>query len=395
MYLINIAYTIQSLSRNAGGLHAGVSSLAESVAKHGIDLQVIGFHDKLTEADLHAWDAIKLTDIRAKRFGSLHWGDEVSRTLDRINPHLIHTHGLWTRFSAENHKWAQKNKVPYAITAHGMLSHYALNISKRKKYIAKHWFENAHLRDATCLHALSAAEADQFRQYGLTNPICVIPNGIRLPEGKTNEPAPWRGDPRFADRRALLYMGRLHPLKGLPLLLKGWAKLRKECSAHAENWFLAIAGWDEVGHRQELEALVDELHIHDDVLFVGSVLGERKAASLSEASAFILPSYSEAMPMSVLEALSYRLPVLMTQVCNLPEAFEANAALRFDHSEESIFEKVLELIEMDQKDRDAMGVRGYELVQKQFTWSRVAEQMVEVYRWMLGRGAEPNTVRLL
>jgi glycosyltransferase involved in cell wall biosynthesis len=76
------------------------------------------------------------------------------------------------------------------------------------------------------------------------------------------------------------------------------------------------------------------------VLFLGPAFGETKDALLRRASAFILPSFSEGLPMSVLEAWSYRLPVLMTDHCNLPEGFAADAALRIGTDAASIAESM-------------------------------------------------------
>lgn len=108
--------------------------------------------------------------------------------------------------------------------------------------------------------------------------------------------------------------------------------------------------------------------------------------------------------MSVLEAWSYRLPGLMTDECNLPEGFAADAALRIGtgvRGQEAgdrdqpmgIDEGMRTLMEMTDAERMAMGQRGRMLVESQFTWPQVAAQMKEVYEWILGGGAKPGCVR--
>jgi poly(glycerol-phosphate) alpha-glucosyltransferase len=147
------------------------------------------------------------------------------------------------------------------------------------------------------------------------------------------------------------------------------------------------------------------------VVFLGPAFGEAKDQLLRRASAFILPSFSEGLPMSVLEAWAYRLPVLMTEHCNLPEGFAAEAAMRIgtdggDQRSEvggqmsglggqtmSMTEGMRALMEMSDAERLLMGQRGRSLVEREFTWPQVAAQMKEVYEWVLGGGAKPRCVR--
>jgi poly(glycerol-phosphate) alpha-glucosyltransferase len=98
--------------------------------------------------------------------------------------------------------------------------------------------------------------------------------------------------------------------------------------------------------------------------------------------------------MAVLEAWAHAKPVLMTPECNLPEGFEANAALRIGKAPEEIAAGLRQLVEMSDNDRAAMGTRGRTLVAKSFSWPRIGQQMRAVYKWMLGGGAPPEVIRL-
>jgi poly(glycerol-phosphate) alpha-glucosyltransferase len=120
--------------------------------------------------------------------------------------------------------------------------------------------------------------------------------------------------------------------------------------------------------------------------------GSNKEEAFSHADAFALPSHSEGLPMAVLEAWSHRLPVLMTPECNIPEGFEAGAALRVGPDMSSIAQGLRQLAATSQEERAAMGEQGRALVENQFTWPRVAQQMHRVYRWMLGEAEKPNCV---
>ena len=187
-----------------------------------------------------------------------------------------------------------------------------------------------------------------------------------------------------------------------------------------------IAGWDQGGHEAELKRRCSDLNLpfaaipasdflaencklpteNSNVAFVGPAFGEEKDALLRSADAFILPSLSEGLPMSVLEAWAYGLPVLMTPECNLPEGFAADAAVRIGAEDAKKAESgklkaescgnieggLHALFEMSDADRAAMGERGRKLVEERFTWPKVAGQMKEVYEWVLGGGAKPEGV---
>jgi poly(glycerol-phosphate) alpha-glucosyltransferase len=105
-----------------------------------------------------------------------------------------------------------------------------------------------------------------------------------------------------------------------------------------------------------------------------------------------MPSLSEGLPMTVLEAWASAKPVLMTPECNLPEGFAAGAALQIGTRPEEIAEGLKQVIETSDDDRRAMGNRGRNLVATKFSWLRIGEQMRSVYEWALGGGAVPEAI---
>lgn len=107
------------------------------------------------------------------------------------------------------------------------------------------------------------------------------------------------------------------------------------------SWEIHIAGWDQNGHLNELKHLVETFNLASDVKFVGSLYGEAKERALCQANAFILPSFSEGLPMSVLEAWAYELPVVMTDYCNIPEGFNHKCAVRVEPTPEDIHQKLI------------------------------------------------------
>jgi glycosyltransferase involved in cell wall biosynthesis len=382
-----------SLSRRGGGIFDVTRRLSQAIASVGIATEAFGLEDEFTDQDRFRWESVNTGVFQVRGPRSIGYSPHLMGALTASDAFLLHQHGLWMYPSLACLQWAKVTRRPYVVSPHGMLDPWALTHSRWRKRLAGWLFQNAHLKGAACLHALCESEAGSIRAYGLRNPICVIPNGIDLPEQYNERIPPWEGQIEVG-KKALLFLGRVHPKKGLRQLLNGWAEARQVNPSAAFDWTLVIAGWDQGGHEDELRRQTREMQVDDSVVFVGPLFNERKAAALENAEAFILPSFSEGLPMAVLEAWAYELPVVMTPECNLPEGFEAKAAIQTKTSGNEIARSLGKLWEMSDAERTAMGKRGRALVEERFTWKKAAEQMKSVYEWVLGRGARPDCVRL-
>jgi poly(glycerol-phosphate) alpha-glucosyltransferase len=302
---------------------------------------------------------------------------------------LVHLHGIWMYPSVVAWRWSQSSRRPVVISSHGMLDPWALARSKLKKSIARLLFEDSNLRSARCLRSLCTAETNAIRRLGFRNPICQIPNGVDIPDRATQA----RAKPSQPTRKVLLYVGRLHPKKQLPSLLRAWKRLESLSIPGARDWELAIVGWDDANHQGELDALIDDLDV-SRVRISGPVFGEELTSLLFEAAAFILPSLSEGLPMAVLEAWAHQLPVVMTPQCNLSDGFACGAAIKTAPDPESISRAIADLLQMSDYERADMGKRGLDLVKRKYSWPGVAEQVAAVYQWLLGGGPVPASVIL-
>jgi poly(glycerol-phosphate) alpha-glucosyltransferase len=379
-----------SISRKAGGLRDCVLNLSRSLREgHDVEVDVLSVEDEFTAQDRQAWGSAPVHIVRPK-LPAFRYSPELKQRLSLLEPDLLHVHGLWTYLSIVAMRWSESgpNNKPYLVSPHGMLDSWALRNSSSKKRIAAALFEKRHLERAFCLHAVNQAEALAIRNFGLKNPICVIPNGVKIPDpGEESLPTPWSAE--FGnDRKVLLYLGRLHPKKGLPMFLRAWQKAISD----RPGWILAVAGWDEAGHRAELEALVAQIGLSDSVKFVGPLFGTQRDAAYRNADAFVLPSLSEGQPLAVLEAWSHGLPVLMTGACNLAEGFEAGAAIQLEPTVESAIQALENMFGLTDIALQQMGSKGRGLVIRRFSWPQTAAQMHEVYRWILGEIDQPRCV---
>jgi len=347
-------------------------------------VRVFGIRDEQSAVDLQEWRPLSVQTFRP-RLRAWGYSNQLIPAMFDADLDILSVHGLWKYCSVGSQRWHRQTGRPYVVHPHGMLDLWALRNAHWKKRIAAALYENQHLRGASCLRALSEAEARSIRAYGLRNPICVIPNGIDLPDLRESDPKT-----QSENRKTLLYLGRLHRKKNLANLIRAWNKTFNSQGRNSDSWVLAIAGWDQGGYESELKGIADG----DSVVFLGPQFGAEKSECYRTCDAFILPSLSEGLPTTVLEAWSYAKPVLMTAECNLPEGFSAKAAVRIGSGSDEIAAGLKHLVEMSDDDRAAMGARGRNLIATKFCWPRIGEQVRTICEWVLGSGAPPETIRL-
>ena len=390
---MKVAMLAASVSREAGGLFWAIRAMSASLLDIRCRVHVFGGEDRQTEADRLSWGRVPVSVQRVAGPRAFGFQRQLLQKLSRYQPELLHTHGLWMYPSMAALRWSRGER-PYVISPHGMLDPWAVKNSSSKKKFVELLYEGAHLRGAACLHALCEAEFQAIRAFGLKNPVAVIPNGIDLPDLAAPVLLPDWEAKLPPGSKVLLFLSRLHPKKGLANLVEAWSQARQRADSVSANWHLVIAGWEQGGHQDELQRQARALGVDSSVHFVGPQFDQAKAACFSRADAFVLPSFSEGLPMVVLEAWSYARPVLMTPQCNLPEGLAAGAAIRIEPAVDSVLNGLSALFSMDAADRRAMGARGRELVEQRFTWGQVGTEMAAVYRWVLGQGDKPDCVRI-
>ncbi|WP_417210223.1 glycosyltransferase [Antarctobacter sp.] len=374
------------MSPRSGGVYEAISGQARALRSAGRSPQVLSLIAPGQEPGEETSE-LSIRTIRGN--GPLAYSrvPGLAAALDESGAGILHVHGLWLpAISTGARHWQRRTGGALVISPHGMLDPWALRNSRWKKRLALTLYEGKTLAGANCLHALNLSEVQSMRALGLRNPIAVVPNGVDLP------PASPAGPPRDADgRRIMLFLGRLHPKKGLAETIRGWAALCAQRPDLRDDWRLVIAGWDDGGHGADLKTLVQELGLGGDVAFPGAVYGAAKQTLLARASAFILASRSEGLPMAVLEAWSHAQPVFMTSECNLPEGFDAGAAIRITTDPAAIAATLV--AHLSRADLDQVGRAGRELVEERFTWDSIGRQLDAVYAWLAGdSGARPDWV---
>jgi glycosyltransferase involved in cell wall biosynthesis len=301
----------------------------------------------------------------------------------------VHIHGVWETHCMAAAGIARDCNRPYIISAHGMLEQWALRSKRLKKALYAALVELRRMQRATCLRALSVDEVDDYRRLGLMNPIAIIPNGIDARSGATPDLF-WRTYPQLSGKRIVLFLGRLHPKKGLQLLLEAWAG----ATFGTDDVHLVIAGPDSENTRATLERIVDEYNLQHSVTFPGMLMGEQKWSALAAASLFVLPSYSEGFSIAVLEALSLGVPVVVTRPCHIPEVATHDCGWVISPAVDPLQQVLSDFLALSCEEAQQIGNRGRGLVRARFHSSVVGKQMAEVYDWLQG-GLRPSTVEIV
>ena len=372
-----------SLSRDGGGVTSAILGAANALADQGETVSLVAMKDDHSLADRPTDRRLATITVRVQTRLPIGTSRRMLSALHNTDAEVLHSHGLWLPPSRAVLAWQRQTNRPTVISPHGMLDPWALNNSAWKKRLATWAFERANLSGASCLHALNHAEAEAIRAFGICRRIAVIPNGVSLPN------LGMQSHKSTKERRKMLFLGRLHPKKGLIETLKAWSLLDL---ALRDEWQLVVVGWDDGDHQDELKCFAQQILRPDDVDFTGPLFGVAKDAVLRTASAFILASHSEGLPIAVLEAWSYALPVFMSRGCNLPDGFAADAAI-----EAKPDPKILSVVlseHLRRNDLSEMGLRGRRLVERNYTWTTVARRLSDLYGWLRDGGTQSANVEL-
>ena len=305
------------------------------------------------------------------------------------NTDIVHIHGLWQQHCLVGTWLARAFKKPCIVSAHGMLEPWAVRSKWFKKRVYAALLERRQLLGTNCLRALTVDEVDDFRKFGIRAAAVVIPNGIEIPDAVAPDMF-FDQFPITRGRKVALFLSRIHYKKGLDILCRAWAALDAE---HKDS-ILVLAGPDSENSQRTLEELIRHLGISDRVLFTGMLVGRLKWSALAAAQVFVLPSYSEGFSVAALEAMGMGTPVLISNRCHFPEVGTSGCGWVIELNVEALERTLRDALSMSEAEANAMGKKGRELVARKYVWSRIGEQMADVYDWLLG-GSRPTSVEIL
>ncbi len=381
---MKILHVVQSLDPAWGGIARVLPELAMVLAQAGDECRIA----TLTGGRFGTPPTIDGVEVRSFAAKAGSWfatSTEFDRQINELVAwaDVVHMHGLWTGQNWSAGKAARRAGMPYVMTPHSMMMPWAWNRSWWKKRPAGWLFEHANLRKAALLHALAPGEADAMRALGFNTNIEMIPNGLHVGAYETLPPAVRliARFPELKDRRWILFLGRIHPQKGIVQAMQAGF----DVLSAAKQWHLIVAGPDEVGMRSVLEAAVRRKGAADRVTFTGMLDREDTLAALAGAKVLLQPSMSEGLSMSILEALACGVAVVISPACNMPLVQERGAGVIVEPQRRAIAGVLAKLVAQSAEELKAMGSKGRALAREQFDWSALTPRYRAMYSRVVGR----------
>ncbi len=371
---MKILQSIWSLASENGGPTRSTIGISRALAREGIDVMLVSHVPGKVSPE--GRDELKAYGVRfceGRGDGLFTALEDSRRILDEFKPDIVHLQGLWKMSTHAMNVMAAKRGIPIVISPRGMLDPWALSVKKWKKRLGLFLYQQADLKRAAAFHAASDIEAQNIRNFGLTQPVITAPNGVNVP--KEWFPRAIDGTDR---EHVALFLSRMHPGKGLMLLAEAWAVLRPR------GWRMMAVGMNERGHGDEVKRKVRELGIEDSWTFRDEVNDDEKWDIYRSADLFIHPSVSENFGISVAEALAVGVPVITTKGCPWAE-IQNKCGWWIDRNVDSLVATMREAMALTDEQRQAMGEKGRHLIREKYSWPTIARQMIKGYEGVVSR----------
>jgi len=366
---LRIFHFVESLAADTGGPSRTVPRLALALSSLGHRVEV-GVMDHPSQSissegcDLLASDKVVVTrfDAGGRRLAlQLH---ERVRSADVVN-----VHGLWNPANHVACVAARELEVPLVVSPRGMLERWAFQRKSLKKRIGWWTYQRRDLRCATVVHATSRQEYGSVERLGVNSSVAMVPNGVDPPPtGIANGALP---------PRSILFLSRVDPKKGIPLLIDAAARIREPL--RADGWRILVVGPGDPRYIERLRRTANAAGVSDLFEFRPAVHGTEKWSLLGSAELFVLPSFSENFGVVVGEALASGTPVVTTTGTPWSEVQTSGCGWWVETDAGSISEALLCAIRLTGEQRRAMGDRGRTLIQQRYNWEQIARAMSELY----------------
>ena len=305
---------------------------------------------------------------------------------------IVHIHEHRQTLAILASYFARKNNIPYIVQAHGSVL----------PFFQKEWLKNLFdkvfgfkiLHNASCVFALTEVEKEQYLKMGVDeDKIEIVPLGINLEEYE-NLPAYGKFRSKFnidENDKLILFVGRIHEIKGLGLLIDAFNDLINQDSEenslegnsednNEDNGYsikLAIVGPDD-GYLTELEDKIKEYSLEENVIITGPLYNEEKQEALVDCDLFVMPSKYESFTTSGLEAMACSKPLVLTKNNHIHDWVDGNVGLACEDNKDSLRESI-EKILFDEELSLIFARNGQKLIKEKYNWDIINNQILEIY----------------
>jgi glycosyltransferase involved in cell wall biosynthesis len=379
--MIRVVQVVPRIADTSSGPSVSVPSLCCALAQESVETQLIALEPRPQKMLFDHCEFLPASRLPfAHRLGASA-AMKHALTVAAKQTGVIHTNSLWMMPNIYPASAVRGTNCKLMISPRGTLSPWALKRSRLRKRLMWYLGQRSALRAATCFHATSHEEVRQIRELGFSQPIAEVPNGVCCPDGIALQRDPARS------HRVLLFLARIHPTKGVDLLLNEW----RELSQKFPDWILRIAGPLNNSHAQQMMQLADRLSLKR-VEFLGEVTGESKSQTYQDADLYVLPTHSENFGISVAEALAHGLPAVVFEGAPWSGLNCHDAGWWIEHGASPLRETLQSAMSAGDEQRDKMGQNGRRWMQREFDWPIIGQRMAGVYRWLVNGGPCPSDV---
>jgi len=290
---------------------------------------------------------------------------------------LVHIHAVFSHACVSAARACRKQRVPYIVRPLGTLDPWSL---KQKSIRKRLYWQLGVKQMMTGAAAIQYTTVEEKRlvesEIGLSRGV-VVPNGIDLSFSKwQTKPCDWQ-ERETGEKPYVLALSRIHPKKGFELLIASFASLKRR--GLFGNWRLVFAGDGEAEYVSQLKTLAQRSGLNGDAIFLGWLEGERKYAALKGASLLAMPSYQENFGISLIEAMAYGVPVLVSPHVNLSPEIEKAGAGWITELREDQLECVLAEALSDKQELQRRGNMGRSLASN-YGAEEVATKLIKLYQ---------------
>lgn len=373
---MRVLHVIPCLDEYTGGPARALVGLARAQADAGLDVCIAthpgGAGGRPLARDLEGTGvSMYWIEGASHPFSLMNRTRNLPRAMDGAE--VVHLHGVWEGLIHHGAGLARRRGLPYIMRPCGMLDPWPLSQKRWKKRVYLAWRLRRDLDRASLLHATSAVEASNLAALRLRAPVTVVENGIDWSEVDEMERKRPEGAP--SSPRYIAFLGRLHPKKGVELLLDAFA------AAKVSEACLYIAGDGDPTYVASLKERARELGIAERVRFSGHLPGLERLEFLRSATLFALPSKQENFGISVAESLACGTPVLVSKEVAIGAAMEeagVGRALCLDVNE---WAEALRTSLGDPPLCEPGAARDY--ARRHFDWQGIARRWKDQYRALI------------
>jgi len=379
---VKILHVIPSIGPLRGGPSFVIRTMSEGLAALGCDIDVVTTDDNGPERlDVPLGRPVSERRVtywyfrRQMRFYTVSW--PLFQWLRQRVPDydVLHIHALFSFATGAAAYQARRYRVPYVVRPLGTLNRWGMeNRRPWLKQASLRLIDRRVLSGAAAVHYTSEEEREEGALAACPQRPVIIPNPVnfefaRLSSGWLNAHYP-----STVRKRIILFFSRLHPKKGIDLLLSAFAQVR----ARVPDVALVFGGTGERDFMEQLRRQAHDLGIEQDVVWAGFLEGDAKHAAMAEAEMFVLPSYSENFGVAVVEAMGAGLPVIVSDCVGIHrEVSAARAGLVVPCQEKPLADAILQMLENPGLRQEA--ARNARNLAETFTAARVCERLVHLY----------------